>query len=111
MSTQLQSAREKQITEQMKFVARAENVDAELIRNEIAQGRLVIPANKLHIKTNLEPVGIGRILSTKINANIGTSSTSSSIDSELEKMQVAIEAGSDAIMDLSTGGDLDKTRE
>lgn len=111
MSTQLESARDGQVTEQMKFVARAENVEAELIRDAIAQGRLVIPANKLHIKTNLEPVGIGRLVSTKINANIGTSSTNSSVEGELEKMHAAIEAGADAIMDLSTGGDLDETRE
>ncbi|MBW8001310.1 MAG: phosphomethylpyrimidine synthase ThiC [Planctomycetes bacterium] len=111
MSTQLESARNNQVTEQMKFVAGVENVEAELIRDAIAQGRLVIPANKLHIKTNLEPVGIGRLVSTKINANIGTSSTNSSVEGELEKMRAAIEAGADAIMDLSTGGDLDETRE
>ncbi len=111
MATQLQSAREGTITGQMKFVARAENVDAELVRNEIALGRLVIPANKLHIKTNLEPIGIGRALRTKINANIGTSSISSSVETEIEKMRVALDAGADVIMDLSTGGDLDDTRQ
>ncbi|MFZ0034478.1 MAG: phosphomethylpyrimidine synthase ThiC [Sedimentisphaerales bacterium] len=119
MATQLQSAREGTITEQMRFVAQAENVDAELVRNEIAAGRLVIPANKLHIKTNpsaslrtsLKPIGIGRALRTKINANIGTSSVSSSVETEIEKMKVAMEAGADAIMDLSTGGNLDDTRE
>jgi phosphomethylpyrimidine synthase len=111
MATQLQSAREGTITEQMRFVAQAENVDAELVRNEIAAGRLVIPANKLHIKTNLKPIGIGRALRTKINANIGTSSVSSSVEAEIEKMKVAMEAGADAIMDLSTGGNLDDTRE
>jgi phosphomethylpyrimidine synthase len=72
---------------------------------------LVIPANSLHIKTNLKPVGIGRALRTKINANIGTSSVSSEVVAEIEKMKVALEAGADAIMDLSTGGDLDDTRE
>jgi phosphomethylpyrimidine synthase len=111
MATQLQSAREGTITEQMRFVAQAENVDVELVRNEIAAGRLVIPANKLHIKTNLKPIGIGRALRTKINANIGTSSVSSSVEAEIEKMKVAMEAGADAIMDLSTGGNLDDTRE
>ncbi len=111
MSTQLQAAKDNQITEQAEFVARSENVDAELVRKEIAGGRLVIPANKLHIKTGLRPIGIGRAVSTKVNANLGTSSTSSSVETELEKMRIAIEVGADAIMDLSTGGDLDQTRE
>jgi phosphomethylpyrimidine synthase len=111
MATQLQSARVGTITEQMKLVAEAEGIDAELVRNEIASGRLVIPANKLHIKTNLKPVGIGRALRTKVNANIGTSSVSSEVVTEIEKMKTALEAGADAIMDLSTGGDLDDTRE
>jgi phosphomethylpyrimidine synthase len=111
MATQLQSAKAGTITEQVKFVAQAEGVDAELVRKEIASGRLVIPANKLHIKTNLKPVGIGRALRTKVNANIGTSSVSSDVITEIEKMKVALVAGADAIMDLSTGGDLDDTRE
>jgi len=111
MATQLQSAKENVITDQMSFVAQAENLDTELVRDEIAAGRLVIPANKLHIETNLKPVGIGRVLRTKINANIGTSSVRSSVKAEIEKMKVALEAGADAIMDLSTGGDLDDTRE
>ena len=92
------------------MVAQSENLDAEFVRSEIAAGRLVIPANKLHIKTNLKPIGIGRALRTKINANIGTSSISSSVETEIKKMQVAISAGADTIMDLSTGGDLDDTR-
>lgn len=111
MTTQLQQARSGNITDQMQFVAKTENIDAELVRAEIAAGRLVIPANKLHIKTNLTPVGIGRILTTKVNANIGTSSISSSLKTEIKKMETAISAGADAIMDLSTGGNLDKTRE
>lgn len=111
MTTQLQFARAGEITDVIKSVARDENIDAELLRREIASGRLVIPANSLHIKTNLKPVGIGRVLRTKINANIGTSSVSSSVETEIEKMKVALVAGADAIMDLSTGGDLDDTRE
>ena len=95
----------------MKLVAELENVESELIRKEIAAGRLVIPANKLHLKTNLIPVGIGRMITTKVNANIGVSSIRSTIEDELEKMRVALEAGADAVMDLSTGGNLDKTRE
>jgi phosphomethylpyrimidine synthase len=111
MTTQLQSAKAEIITEQMKFVAEAEGVDAGIIRKEVAAGRQVIPANKLHIGTNLKPIGIGRALRTKINANIGTSSVSSSVDAEIKKMKVALEAGADTIMDLSTGGDLDDTRQ
>jgi phosphomethylpyrimidine synthase len=111
MATQLQIARSGTISDEVKFVAKAENVDAGLIRDEIAAGRLVIPANKQHLKTNLKPAGIGRVLSTKVNANIGTSSVRSSVENELDKMQAALDAGADAIMDLSTGGNLDETRE
>ena len=111
MATQLQIARGGTISDEVKFVAKTENVDAELIRDEIAAGRLVIPANKQHLKTNLMPAGIGRVLSTKVNANIGTSSIRSSVEAELVKMQTALDAGADAIMDLSTGGNLDETRE
>lgn len=119
MATQLQTAQIGTITDEAKFVAEAENVDAALIRNELAAGRLVIPANKLHLKANpstslrtgLRPTGIGRVLTTKVNANIGTSSVRCSIESEIEKMKAALAASADAIMDLSTGGDLDQIRE
>ena len=111
MATQLQIARSGAISDEVRFVARAENVDAELIRDELAAGRLAIPANKLHLKTNLVPAGIGRVLSTKVNANIGTSNVRSSVEGEIEKMQAALAAGADAIMDLSTGGNLDEIRE
>jgi phosphomethylpyrimidine synthase len=111
MPTQLQIAKTGTITDEVKLVAQAENVDAELVRAELSAGRLVIPANKLHLKTNLRAIGIGRILATKVNANIGTSSVSSSAEAEIEKMKVAISAGADTIMDLSTGGNLDEIRE
>jgi len=111
MATQLQAAKTGTITDQVKFVAQTENLSAELVRDEIAAGRLVIPANKLHLKTNLKPIGIGRALRTKVNANIGTSSVRSSVEAEIEKMKVALAAGADAIMDLSTGGNLNNTRE
>jgi phosphomethylpyrimidine synthase len=110
VATQLQTARTGTISDEVKFVAKAENVDAELVRDELAAGRLVIPANKLHIKTNLKPIGIGRALTTKVNANIGTSSVSSSIEAEIKKMEAALSAGTDTIMDLSTGGNLDDIR-
>ena len=111
MATQLQIARSGTISDEVKFVAKAENVDAELIRDQIAAGQLVIPANKRHLKTNLIPSGIGRVLTTKVNANIGTSSVRSSVEVELEKMQAALDAGADSIMDLSTGGNLNEIRE
>jgi len=110
VATQLQSARAGEITDEVKFVAKAEGIGDEVIRDEIAAGRLVIPANKLHLKTNLKPIGIGRVLTTKVNANIGTSSVRSSVKAEIEKMKAALAAGADAIMDLSTGSNLDDTR-
>jgi phosphomethylpyrimidine synthase len=111
MRTQLQIAQTGKISKEVKFVAEKENISAKLVRRELAAGRLVIPANKLHLKSNLRPAGIGRILTTKVNANIGTSSIRSSIQTEIKKMRIALSAGADAIMDLSTGGNLDKTRE
>jgi phosphomethylpyrimidine synthase len=111
MTTQLQAAKAGINTEQIRFVAESESLQAELVRDEVAAGRLVIPANKLHIKTNLKPVGIGRLLSTKVNANIGTSSVRSSVEAEIKKMQVALAVGADTIMDLGTGGNLDRIRE
>jgi phosphomethylpyrimidine synthase len=111
MPTQLQIARTGTISEQVRAVATKETIDAELVHSALAAGRLVIPANKLHLKTNLTPTGIGRVLRTKVNANIGTSSERCSIEAEIEKMKAALDAGADAIMDLSTGGDLDDIRQ
>ncbi len=111
MATQLEIARSGRTSGEVRFVAKAEGVEAGLVRDEIAAGRLVIPANKIHLKSNLKPVGIGRVLRTKVNANIGVSSVRSTVQEEIEKMRVALGAGADAIMDLSTGGDLDGIRE
>lgn len=111
MPTQLQIARSGQITDTVKGVAQRENVPAEIINEELAAGRLAIPANKLRLGTNLVPAAIGRKVSVKINANIGVSTLSSTLDDELLKMKTAIELGADAIMDLSTGGDLDHIRQ
>jgi phosphomethylpyrimidine synthase len=110
MATQIERARKNEITCEIAAVARQEAVDVNLLRQEVAAGRVVIPANGIHLARNLKPAGIGRMLSTKINANLGTSSMRSSIDAEIAKMKVALELGADAIMDLSTGGDLDETR-
>lgn len=111
MATQLELARQGQITDAMKCVAQCEGLDVHLIRDELAAGRLVIPANTIHLAGNLVPAAVGRAVSVKINANIGCSSVRSSLDGEVEKMQVALDAGADAMMDLSTGGDLDAIRE
>ncbi len=111
MATQLQAAQKGLVTEQIKLVSESEDLRAELVRDEVAAGRLVIPANKHHLESNLKPIGIGRLLRTKVNANIGTSSVRSSVQSEIEKMQAALAAGADTMMDLSTGANLDQTRE
>jgi phosphomethylpyrimidine synthase len=74
MATQLEIARSGRTSDEMKYVAGAEGVDAGLVRDEIAAGRLVIPANVIHLKRGLKPAGIGRVLTTKVNANIGVSS-------------------------------------
>jgi len=106
--TQLELAREGITSPQMKLVAEKEGVDVEFIRHGIAQGTIVIPANIRH--GNLEPCGIGRGLHTKVNANIGTSADYGNIDTELEKLRTVIQYKSNAVMDLSTGGDLTAIR-
>ena len=106
--TQLELAREGIISPQMEQVAQCEGVEAEFVRQGVARGTIVIPANIKH--TNLSPCGIGQGLKTKVNANIGTSSDFGSIDTELEKLQVAIDSGADTVMDLSTGGDISAIR-
>ena len=106
--TQMHYARKGVITEEIASVARAEQVDAELVRSEVARGRLVIPANIHHVE--LDPVGIGMALRCKINANIGNSQVHGDEKTELEKLRVSIECGADTVMDLSTGGDIDKIR-
>ena len=108
--TQLESARKGIVTVEMKRVAEKENVTPEFIRDQIADGLLIIPANINHLKYSLDPMGIGIGVSCKINANIGNSATTSDIEGELEKLHMAIHYGSDTVMDLSTGGDLDEIR-
>jgi phosphomethylpyrimidine synthase len=111
MATQLETARRGDINEIMQFVADEEDISIESVRENLAAGRLVIPANKMHLAWNLKPKAIGRAASIKVNANIGMSSVSSSLDEEVKKMKTAISYGADAVMDLSTGGDLDETRK
>jgi len=102
--TQLELAKEGIISPQMEQVAQYEGVATETIRQGVALGTIVIPANLSH--RNLIPCGIGQGLKTKVNANIGTSSDFGDINTELEKLLVAIDAGADTVMDLSTGGDI-----
>src|SRR5262245_7228606 len=105
--TQIEAARRGEITREMEYVARRENLEPELIRSEVAAGRMVIPANKVHAAKRLEPMGIGIAASCKINANIGNSAVTSDIDGELEKLHTAVHFGADTVMDLSTGGNID----
>src|SRR3982074_1553643 len=109
--TQLEAARNANITKEMRFVAAREELDAELIRDEVARGRMVIPANKVHLQKRLEPMGIGIAARTKINANIGNSAVTSNVDEELEKLHTAVHFGADTVMDLSTGRDIDRIRQ
>jgi phosphomethylpyrimidine synthase len=123
--TQYELAKAGQVSPQMLRAAERENVPVERIREELAAGRLVIPANRIHLAgagagadgaagesaAKLDPCAIGRAVTTKINANIGASPVSSCREQELIKLQWAVRYGADAVMDLSTGGDLDAIRE
>ncbi|HMO35291.1 MAG TPA: phosphomethylpyrimidine synthase ThiC, partial [Gemmatales bacterium] len=111
MTTQLIAARAGTITPQMEYVARRENLAPELVRDEVARGRMVIPANIHHLAGKLEPMCIGVASKCKINANIGNSAVTSKIDDELEKLHTAVHLGADTVMDLSTGGDIDRIRQ
>ena len=106
--TQIHYARKGVVTEEMEYVARLEKVPAETIRDEVARGRMIIPANVRH--TNLEPMAIGIESRCKINSNIGNSAVTSEIDEELEKLRYSIKYGADTVMDLSTGGDIPRIR-
>ncbi|RRJ30498.1 phosphomethylpyrimidine synthase ThiC [Halocatena pleomorpha] len=107
--TQLQRARDGTVTAAMKRVAERENRSAEFVREQVATGQAVVPANHNH--ESLDPMIIGREFATKVNANIGNSETTSSREEELEKLHTAVHHGADTVMDLSTGEDLDPIRE
>jgi phosphomethylpyrimidine synthase len=107
--TQMYYARQGVVTQEMEYIAKREHVTGELIRSEVARGRMIIPANIHH--ANLEPMCIGVASSCKINANIGNSATTSNIDEEVEKLRYAVKYGADTIMDLSTGGDIPRIRK
>jgi phosphomethylpyrimidine synthase len=111
-STQLEFARLGVITPEMKRVAEREgHLTPEQVRDEVAAGRMVIPANKIHLSYKLDPMAIGRASKTKINANMGASPVSSDTNEEVEKLKWAEKWGADTVMDLSTGGNLDATRD
>ncbi|MCD6132718.1 MAG: phosphomethylpyrimidine synthase ThiC [Deltaproteobacteria bacterium] len=105
--TQIEAARKGIITEEVKIVAKDEHIDEGLLAERVAKGEVVILKNRVH---DIHPVGVGKGLRTKVNANIGTSPDVFSLDTELEKLRAAEEAGADTVMDLSTGGNLDEIR-
>jgi len=109
MPTQLQRARNGELTDEMERVAERENCGAEFVRERIAAGEAVIPANHSHER--LDPMVIGEAFSTKVNANIGNSEDESDAEAELEKLHAAVHYGADTVMDLSTGENLDAVRE
>src|SRR5579859_802307 len=107
--TQMYYARQGMVTGEMEYVARRENVAPELIRAEVARGRMIIPANVNHV--TLEPMCIGVASQCKINSNIGNSAVTSNIDEEVAKLRDSVKYGADTVMDLSTGGDIPRIRQ
>jgi len=105
--TQISEAQHGHITDQIKNVAKEEKIDVKIIQRRVASGKIVIPFNPVHSPKTL---GIGKGLRVKVNANIGTSREYCNLKEEVEKAKVSVEAGAHAVMDLSTGGDLDKIR-
>ncbi len=107
--SQMHYARKGRITEEMGYVAEREGLEPELIRDEVARGRMIIPANVNH--PELEPMAIGIASRCKINANIGTSAVTSSLDEEVDKVRLCLKYGADTLMDLSTGRRIPEVRE
>ena len=107
--SQMHFARKGVVTPEMEYVARRESLEPELVRSEVARGRMVIPANIRH--ENLEPMAIGIASLCKVNANIGNSAVTGDATGELEKLRYSIKYGADTVMDLSTGGDIDGIRK
>ena len=107
-ATQMHYARKGVIAPEMTYVAEREGLEPEMVRAEVARGRLIIPCNVNH--TSLEPMGIGTVATVKINANIGNSAVTSDVEGELEKLKFALKYGADTVMDLSTGGNIDAIR-
>ena len=110
MMTQYEQSRAGTITAEMEYVAKREDLTPEKVRDEVAAGRMVIPANRIHLSKRLEPMGIGIAAKCKINANIGNSAVTSDEQGELEKLRTSVKYGADTVMDLSTGKDIDRIR-
>src|SRR4051812_48149645 len=110
-NTQMRAARDGIITDAMRTVAEREALAPELVRSEVARGRLVIPANVNHLAGSLVPMAVGKVAKVKINANIGNSAVTSDIDGELEKLKLAVKYGADTVMDLPPAPALDEPRE
>ncbi len=108
--TQIEIARRGEVSDAMTYVANREGLDPELVRSEVARGRMVIPANTAHLGAGLEPMAIGIKARCKVNANIGNSAVTSNIENELAKLRMAVSLGADTVMDLSTGGKIDQIR-
>ena len=107
--SQMHYARQGVVTEEMAYVAKRENLPESLVMEEVARGRMIIPANINHL--NLEPMAIGIASRCKVNANIGASPNASDLDEEVAKLHLAVKYGADTVMDLSTGGvNLDEVR-
>src|SRR2546421_11513066 len=109
--TQLFHARQGTVTPEMETVAKREQLPPELVREEVARGRLIVPANVNHVAKSLEAMGIGTVAKVKVNANIGSSPGVSGIEGEVEKGHTAVQWGGDTVMDLPTGRDIDDTRQ
>src|SRR2546426_9296078 len=109
--TEISPPRKGTITPQMRRVAQREGLPPELIRDESARGRLIIPANVRHLAQRLDPMAIGAVARVKINANIGSSAVAANPEEELAKLHNAVHYGADTVMDLSTGGDIDAIRK
>jgi len=109
--TQLQYAKRGVITDAVRRVAEREELPPEVVRDEVARGRMVVPANVNHLAGRLDPMGIGKACTVKINANIGNSAVASNIEQEVEKLHYAVHYGADTVMDLSTGGEIDRIRQ
>ena len=109
--TQLEQARNGIVTPEMEAVAQSERLAPERVRSEVARGRMVIPANRVHLEKGLRPIGIGIAARTKINANLGNSPVASDSECELAKVRSAVALGADTVMDLSTGPEIDAIRQ
>src|ERR1700730_15872930 len=107
--SQMHYARQGIVPEEMGYVAHREKLTSQVVRDEVARGRMIIPANIHH--PELEPMAIGVASLCKINANIGNSAVTSNVEEELKKLHTAVHYGADTVMDLSTGGDIHNIRE